>query len=208
MEYQNIFKHYEQCLAKHGDSHLGVDWPIKQDALTRYQVMLDIIKYNCTVDVDSTLLDFGAGCGGLLDYIQDNSVNVKYSALDISSKFCSIIQDKHPDISVYHLDIIRSGTNKLPVFDYILFNGVFTEKRSLTDDQMWDFMTSVITAMFKHCKYGIAFNVMTNVVDYKEDHLFYLSVDKLTQFLKQNLSRKYVINQSYGLWEYTVYLYH
>ena len=209
MSYQDIFKHYEQCLDKHGDSHLGVDWPNKKDALIRYKIMLDIIKY---ADVDtnkvSAILDFGAGCGGLLDYIQHNSINIKYSALDISSEFCSLIQKKHPNISVYQIDIIKDGTFKLPIFDYIICNGVFTEKRSLTDDEMWNFMTSIITKMFKHCKKGIAFNVMANIVDYREPHLFYLSLDKLTLFLKQELSRKYVINQSYGMWEYTVYLYH
>ena len=40
-DYSSIIEHYESCLAKHGDSHLGVDWPNARDAATRYGVMLD-----------------------------------------------------------------------------------------------------------------------------------------------------------------------
>ena len=42
--YASIVSHYEDRLDKYGDSHLGVDWPNQADALTRYQVMLDVIR--------------------------------------------------------------------------------------------------------------------------------------------------------------------
>jgi len=42
--YLAIVSHYESCLERHGDTHLGVDWPEKKDAETRYRVMLDVIK--------------------------------------------------------------------------------------------------------------------------------------------------------------------
>lgn len=29
--YRSIVDHYEACLEKHGDSHLGVDWPNPKD---------------------------------------------------------------------------------------------------------------------------------------------------------------------------------
>ena len=44
MSYKNIFQHYENCFETHGDSHLGVDWPNKEDAVKRYEVMLNVIK--------------------------------------------------------------------------------------------------------------------------------------------------------------------
>ena len=42
--YHTIIDHYERCLARHGDSHLGVDWPNAADAETRYRVMLDSLR--------------------------------------------------------------------------------------------------------------------------------------------------------------------
>ena len=47
---------------------------------------------------------------------------------------------------------------------------------------------------------------MTPFVDWKDDKLFCILL-KLGKFLKENLSRNYLINQSYGLWEYTVYVF-
>ena len=48
---------------------------------------------------------------------------------------------------------------------------------------------------------------MTPIVDFKDKELFYLSNDKLDKFLKENLSNNYIINHSYGLWDYTVYVF-
>lgn len=54
-EYQSIIKHYESCFEKHGDSHLGMDWPNTEDVFTRFQIMLDSVKeYNEQVSI----LDF------------------------------------------------------------------------------------------------------------------------------------------------------
>ena len=43
-KYLEIVKHYESCLDKYGDSHMGVDWPRKEDMDIRYRVMVDIFK--------------------------------------------------------------------------------------------------------------------------------------------------------------------
>ena len=44
MSYLKLAKHYNECFEKHGDTHLGVDWPKYEDTLIRHQVMLDLIK--------------------------------------------------------------------------------------------------------------------------------------------------------------------
>ena len=55
MTYKNIVDHYENCYKQHGDSHLGVDWPDKADADTRYRIMTEGVEY-CGGD---SILDFG-----------------------------------------------------------------------------------------------------------------------------------------------------
>ena len=66
--YLKIGRHYTECFKKHGDSNFGVDWPNEDDAIRRYEVMLNTIfndarlkKYN--------ILDFGCGTSALYDYI-------------------------------------------------------------------------------------------------------------------------------------------
>jgi len=59
---RSIIDHYEACLARHGDSNLGVDWPNKRDAEKRYCVMLEVVREHST---RLTLLDFGCGASHL-----------------------------------------------------------------------------------------------------------------------------------------------
>jgi SAM-dependent methyltransferase len=205
--YNTIIEHYESCLEKHGDNHLGVDWPKLEDVDKRYKVMLDIVRLNEGNEQPVSLLDFGCGTAHLLTYIQQhNFKNIVYSGLDISQKFVSVAQEKYPNNAFYCLDILEEK-NRLDSFDYIIMNGVFTEKRELSYDQMWDYFTKMISIIYTKCNKGFAFNVMSKNVDWEREDLFHVSHDALSQFLCQNLTRDYVIRNDYGLYEYTVYVY-
>lgn len=201
--YYKIVEHYEECLRKFGDNHLGVDWPKEEDALLRYKIMLEIIpeKEKCS------LLDFGCGTAHLYDFISKNSYeNISYNGLDISNKFIRICHQKHPDIPFICVDLLESP-EQLEKFDYIILNGIFTEKCELSFDEMFEYFKKMIKAIFIKAKRGIAFNVMTKHVDWEREDLFHLPFDLLAAFLKREVSRNFIIRNDYGLFEYTVYLF-
>lgn len=205
--YTKIIEHYEKCLEIHGDTHLGVDWPNLDDAIKRYKVMLDIIKIDENTNENITLLDFGCGTAHLLDYINENRIsNILYTGLDISEKFISVSKKKYPKTPFLCGDILEKKF-RIPNFDYIVMNGVFTEKRSLTESQMWKYFTHVLESTYKISNKGLAFNVMSKNVDWEREDLFHLSIDTLSNFLCKTLSRNFVIRNDYGLYEYTVYVY-
>lgn len=205
--YKSIISHYEECLDKHGDNHLGVDWPKIEDVDKRYQVMLDIIKFDGVDIISPTLLDFGCGTAHLLEFINKNQYpNIQYSGLDISQKFVDFAQQKFPVINFYCFDVFDADS-EIPIFDYIVMNGVFTEKRELTFDQMWDYFTRLITLVYEKSSKGIAFNVMSKNVSWERDDLFHVSHDLLSDFLCKNITRNYIIRNDYGLYEYTVYIF-
>ena len=200
-----IVSHYEDCLEKYGDSYLGVDWPNQADALTRYQVMLDVIREKGSSRV--RLLDFGCGASHLYDYILANKINhIDYAGLDISEKFVQLSKKKHPQISYYCLDILQSAI-ELPTFDYVVLNGVFTEKRELAHREMWNYFKQMILKVFEIAQNGIAFNVMSSHVDWEREDLFHLPMDKLAEFLVKEVSRNFIIRNDYRLYEYTTYVY-
>jgi SAM-dependent methyltransferase len=202
--YTKIVDHYEECLEKHGDTHLGVDWPKLKDVDTRYKIMLDIIRLNQHTEV--SVLDFGCGAAHLLEYIKKNQIQgIDYSGLDISQKFIDVAKAKFPDNSFYCIDFFDSYT-ELPNFDYIVMNGVFTEKREFSFDEMWEYFTKLISIVFEKCDKGFAFNVMSKNVDWERDDLFHVSLDSISEFLCKNLTRDFVIRNDYGLYEYTVYV--
>lgn len=206
--YHCIVQHYEACLERHGDSHAGVDWPNALDADKRYRVMLDVVREPAQ---DVTLLDFGCGAAHLVEHMQkrqlkDQLMHIAYAGLDVSPKFTALSQKKYPHLPFYCMDVLQ-GHDALPLFDYMVMNGVFTEKRELSYDDMFAYFTQLITLMFSKTKRGLAFNVMSKAVDWERDDLFHLSADVLIHFLVKNLTRNFVIRNDYGLYEYTTYIY-
>lgn len=203
-KYKKIISHYEACLEQHGDTHLGVDWPNLADAQKRYQVMLALIKPQQSKE---KLLDFGCGTAHLYDYILAKKIeNIEYAGLDISPKFCSVAQQKYPQNTFYCMDILEN-TQEMPVFDYVIMNGVFTEKRELSFEEMWTYFQKMLKKVFSFTHKGLAFNVMSKAVDWEREDLFHLPTDMLIDFLAKNISRNFVIRNDYGLYEYTVYIY-
>jgi len=204
--YSKIIEHYENCLDKHGDNHLGVDWPKLDDVDKRYKVMLGIIRFNEENDGIVSLLDFGCGTAHLLEFIIKNKYEgIHYSGLDISQKFVDIAKKKYPSSYFYCIDILDSS-DAIQNFDYIVMNGIVTEKRELSFDEMWDYFTKMITTIYKKCNKGFAFNVMSKNVDWEREDLFHVSHDLVSDFLCKNLTRNYIIRNDYGLYEYTVYV--
>jgi SAM-dependent methyltransferase len=204
-KYAKIVAHYEDCLAQHGDNHRGVDWPKSEDVDTRYKVMLDVIRFNDNKG-EVSLLDFGCGTAHLLEYIQKNGYqDIAYSGLDISRKFVDVAQRKFPENKFFCADILENPES-IPNFDYIVMNGVFTEKRELTFGEMWSYFTEMVSTVYSKCDKGFAFNVMSKHVDWERDDLFHVSYDLLGDFLTKKLTRNHVIRNDYGLYEYTVYV--
>src|ERR1044072_7806109 len=202
-KYLRIVSHYEACLEQHGDSHLGVDWPKADDVQTRHRVMLDVIRFG---DEKVSLLDFGCGAAHLNDYILEHDLNIEYACLDLSEKFVRLSQSKFPENRFFCLDLLDDDA-ALPEFDYIVLNGVFTEKRELSFDEMLAYFKQLIVRVFAHARIGIAFNVMTKHVDWERDDLFHLPFDTLAEFLKKEVARNFVFRNDYGLYEYTTYVY-
>jgi SAM-dependent methyltransferase len=204
-DYRQIVEHYEGCLARHGDTHLGVDWPRLEDAETRYRVMLGVIRPGPS---NPSILDFGCGAGHLYEFIQRNyRMDLRYAGLDLSSRFVDLCRSKHPDVEFICADLLGDGIEGVARSDYVIANGVFTEKRGLSFDAMLGYFESLVPRLFALARVGIAFNVMSKQVDWERDDLFHLPIDTLARFLTRQVTRHFVVRNDYGLYEYTVYAY-
>jgi SAM-dependent methyltransferase len=203
--YQPIIAHYEGCLARHGDSHRGVDWPRADEAQRRYSVMLELIPEGGPRPC--RLLDFGCGAAHLLEHIRSNRISgLEYLGLDVSEQFVALCRSKFPGVPFLCADVLEDQID-LPPVDYVVMNGVFTEKRELSHDQMWRYAQVVLRRVWPFASRGLAFNVMSRHVEWERDDLFHMPCDALLAFLTATLSRHCVIRHDYGLFEYTAYVY-
>lgn len=206
-KYSEIYKHYESCFEQHGDTSKGVDWPNEDDARIRYRVMLDVVDFDPEMPFKTwpSLLDFGCGLSHFYEYLEEEGPDFHYTGVDISEKFIEESRKKFP-LNEYHcVDVLEENT--LPTADYTIANGVFTEKRSMTYQEMFDYMCEVLCELWKVTNKAMAFNVMSKNVDWERDDLFHVSMDELSAFVCEKLSRNFVIRNDYGLYEYTMYVY-
>jgi len=204
--YRPIIEHYESCLDRFGDNHKGVDWPNESDARKRYQVMCDLIKPEQRAN-NVSLLDFGCGASHLYEYMMSRGdADITYAGLDISPKFIALSKSKFPKNQYFCADLLLDK-DTIPAFDYVVMNGVFTEKRELAFDEMEEYFQNLVAAAFELARIGLAFNVMSKHVDWERNDLFHLSFDRLAEFLTRRLTRNFVFRADYGLYEYTTYMY-
>lgn len=209
--YLTLKHHYEHCLLEHGDTHKGMDWPNERDAKLRFDVMLDVVKEQQTNGI--SILDIGCGTGHLLEHICEKKLELgSYRGIDISEIMISQASEKHPDVEFTCMDLLDYSAQEIPAViepaDYIILNGVFTEKRDMTQEQMDSFFSSMLERSFAICRKGLAFNVMSTHVDWMRDDLYHLAYDRLAEIIMKIVGRNHIIRADYGLYEYTVYTYH
>ena len=204
-KYLTIADHYKKCFDRYGESHLGVDWPKAEDVDKRHQVMLEIFKKDQSENI--TLLDFGCGVSHLFEYMRQYGYDhVQYAGLDILEEYVEVAKKKYPGNTYYCQDILKS-TGDLPMFDYVIMNGVFTQKLELSLEEMFSFLKELLVKVFRHANKGIAFNVMSKQVDRENEGNFHLGMDALSEFITNEMTQNFIIRHDYGLYEYTVYVY-
>jgi len=194
---------YQDRYKAHGDSCLAVGWPKERDARVRHRVMSELFRPGVGVPA---VLDFGCGLSHFYEFLKERKVKVRYFGIDVVQEFLVASKKKHPENSYFYLDVTRDGASELPEVDFAVANGVFTEKLTLTQDEMCDYMRTALTAIWEKVKVGLAFNVMTTLVDWTRPDLFHVPFDEAAAFAR-TLSRHFVMRHDYGLYEYTVYVY-
>jgi SAM-dependent methyltransferase len=206
--YLKIAEYYNKVFNKYGDTPEGLAWDNQVNLDKRYEVMYDLIKHPIPRVPKVTLLDFGCGYGGFYKWIIEHEKNIQYTGIDINENLIKKAKELYPLCDFFKKDILNvKDFDFLQTFDYIICNGTFTVKDTLTQEKMTEFMHSVLKKLWNKTNKGIAFNVMSKHVDWERDDLFHVSIDELGWFLKNHLSRNFIIKNDYGLYEYTVYVY-
>ncbi len=202
--WNEIVRHYEACLAKHGATPCGVDWPSGTDLLTRFAVMTELVS---EAELRRILLDLGCGPGFLLDYLAATQMidRVHYRGIDLSDAMINAARARWPTHDFSCRDILTAPLAEQSV-DIVIMNGVLTERVSLSVDEMTALAEALVAAAFRVARVGIAFNVMNAHVDWQRDDLFYWPFDALADFLKREVGRNYEFRADYGLYEYTCFV--
>ena len=201
---KNLVEIYEKNFVEHGDKHKGVGWKSKKEASKRYLIMASEIKKN---KKNKSILDFGCGLSHFLKFIKQNNMGkFKYFGLDMSEKMISASKKKYPKNKFILVDPLKNP-KKVPNADYVVINGLFTQKLKYTEKEMFSFLKKILVLFFKKTNIALMFNVMSPYVDWKNRLNFYLDLNKLINFVSKHLSKNFVLKHNYGLYEYTIIIF-
>lgn len=200
-----LASHYRETLAAHGETARGVDWRDDETAVIRYDRMLAVVERGPAQRTDRpSVLDVGCGWGGLLDRAEARGIALDYRGIDVVAEMVDLAARRRPAGAFAVADVFEIGDDA--VADYVVCNGILTQKLETSLSEMDEFARALVTRLFELCRVGVAFNVMTSMVNFTVPNLFYKSPVELLAFC-QTLTRSFALDHAYPLYEYTVYLY-
>ena len=186
----------ERNLQRFGDTATGACWPNETDRRTRFDVMLDLI--NCPPNSHVVLCDFACGTGELLAHIRRRGFrNIVYVGADRSATALQCARAKFPEETFVEIDVHAPGADLSAIAcDYLVANELFTVKYGMSHEQMWSFLVSTIDRLWPMVRRGLAFNVMSKVVDRERDDLFHLTMDDAARLLHRLAGQQCVCEQT------------
>jgi SAM-dependent methyltransferase len=205
-DWSALVTHYERCLERHGATPKGVDWPDVPDLAVRFDTLLGLLD-GAAADPRPVLLDLGCGPGLLLDYLKATGrlETVEYRGIDLSPAMVEAARHRWPDRDISCRDVVKDPLPQQGV-DYVIMNGVLTERQTLSHEVMAGMAEELIVAAFGAARIGIAFNAMSRHVEWQRPELFHWGFDELAAFLRTRVSRHYAFRSDYGLYEHTTFV--
>jgi SAM-dependent methyltransferase len=196
---QELSEHYRQLLLRHGDTAEAAQWGDRLTQEKRFAILVEIANLS-----QSRILDFGCGTGHLATYLKAKNIHLNYTGVDLVEEALVIARNKHPE---HHFCDPKDLPND--AIDYVLISGVFNNK--IADNR--SFYQETIAHYFSLAQKGLAFNMLSSYVDYREPDLFYEYPEEVFKFLKTQISPYVTIRNDYQIkdniipFEFTAYLY-
>jgi hypothetical protein len=201
---QRIF--YLKKFIENHDSPLSLSYNNIKSQNLRFEKINKLFSYEEN-GAPFSIHEIGSGLAHYYEYIKNNKIfeNAVYSGSDIVPDFIEFCDLKYPNLSFKNRDI----TETLPdeKYDYLMLSGTFNPILDSPIQEWETFIHSMIKSMFAMSKKGIAFNFITSYSDYNASDLYYCDPKKMINFVVNNLSRFFLIDSAYPLYEFTVCVY-
>ncbi|MBE2205442.1 MAG: class I SAM-dependent methyltransferase [Chthoniobacterales bacterium] len=209
--------HYGQAFGKYGATSRGVDWGDEGELQFRYEKFFSVIALDPGERKDTiSILDVGCGWGGFCKFLQERvqGGGIDYTGIDIVPEMIQRAREEFPSATFHQEDLFSFSGKKS--YDYVVCNGVLTQKLSATIPDMEEYANRMVLRMFELCKKGIVFNHMSSKVNYMVSNLYYRNPLEVLSFCLAHLSPRVLLDHSFvstnnpernRLFDYIVYVF-
>jgi ubiquinone/menaquinone biosynthesis C-methylase UbiE len=196
-EQAHVIERYGERLRRLGPTVQALGWRDQAQQTLRFDVLTGMVPFL----EGKRVLDVGCGFGDFYDHLRSRRLSVEYTGCDISPDMLAVARERQPDLIFEERNIL---SNPYPdnAFDYVFISGIFNHR--IRDNQA--FLESMLAAAFRACAHGVAANMMTDQVDYRDAYLYYFNPEQVLGFCR-SLSRHVALRHDYPLYEFTVGVY-
>ena len=188
---------YTESLAEHGIASKAVGWKDEASQRLRFDKLVEVVVGNAGFAAG----DWGCGYGAMFDYLDERfgPTLTRYEGYDISEEMVSAAHDRIVDPRARFV----LGSNLGPA-DYAFVSGTFNVRFDVPDDAWETWIEERLRELAAAASRGIAFNLLTSYVDWREPHLYYGDPARWFDFCMRELSRSVVLLHDYPLYEWTI----
>jgi SAM-dependent methyltransferase len=193
-----IENHYRTLLKEHGDSAEAAQYSSRESQFLRFAALARIGNL-----AGKRILDFGCGTASFAEYLKATGQTPGfYCGVDVVEEFFKHARKKVPEGHFCLPD--KLGDQR---FDYAFVSGVFNNRRK-GNRKFWQ---DTVTSLFTRCDEGLAFNMMTTHVDFRDPSLFYENPCSVFEFAKSKLTpfvticNDYLVKQNSIPFEFCVF---
>jgi len=168
----------------------------------RRAIRFDILT-QIGIEEGSSILDVGCGFADFYMHLTMKGINVQYTGIDIVPELIEMAKIKNPNLDLQVRDLEENPFPKSS-FDYVVCSQVFNLE--LGADKNNILVKNMIDNMFETARHGVAVDLLSSYVDFKEEHLHYYRPEEILSYAKK-LTRRVILRHDYPLFEFCIYLY-
>lgn len=189
---------YEDRYKSYGYSPKTLDWDKgKQD------MRFSILTSQCDLR-GKAILDIGCGFGDLNRVLKDVTGGVySYYGIDVVSSLVSEATKRYgsDDVQFACGDYLAM---EIPEFDFAIASGIFNLKFPGVDN--YQFIKRVMAKTFDKCRLGLAFDFLSDKVDFCKENTFHSSPSRIIE-MAYGFSRNIVLLNNYMPFEFSLFVF-
>ena len=192
---------YTNSLSEHGLTSKSVGWKDEASQRLRFEKLAQLIDVQAASEGIS-INDWGCGYGAMFRYLDSlPSVRItRYYGYDISEEMLAAAEQFVADPRVELIQSLRVTHEA----DYSFVSGTFNVKLEASDELWTEYVKEMLMNLAAKSIRGLAFNLLTTYVDWKQENLYYADPFMFFDFCKRNISRYVSLLHDYPLFEWTI----